>query len=72
MVQRLFFPKKKIQRPFLGITMKLYNLLSPLDYSVMFLIRFNILTLPLIPSKLVLLHAVFIFFFIYLIFRGQR
>lgn len=42
--------------------MKLYNLLSPLDYSVMFLIHFNRLTLPLVPSKLVLQHAVLISF----------
>lgn len=60
-----------IQRPFLGITMKLYNLLSPLDYSVMFLIHFNI-TLRLTPSKLVLLHAIFNFFFFDILFSEAR
>lgn len=43
--------------------MKLHNLLSSLDYSVLFLMHFNRLTLPLTPLKLVLLHAVLIFFF---------
>lgn len=52
--------------------MKLHNLLSSLDYSVMFLMHFNRLTLPLTPLKLVLLQAVLVFFFLDTLFSEAR